>query len=160
MRLSVRHLGQSDDIIFKFEHNQNPPKKILVKSNPVYIYICSPQELTNVNAKESRRVFKKRLKNKEPNALVVIAFNFEDIYHESIEACLNEIIKQKLKKPTYFVFLDAPAVSPTSNNQARDRFAQLEARGYNVLGEIRRIDDNRLQRGQEFSKYIKRTLRL
>lgn len=160
MRFSVRHLDQSDDTVFKFEHNRNPPKKILVKNTPVYIYICSPQELTKGDAEESRRVFKKRIENKEPNALVVIAFNLEDIYHDSIEACLNEIIKQKLKKSTYFVFLDAPTVSSTSNNQARDRIAQLEAREYNVLGEIRRTDNNWIQRGQEFAKYIRHTIEL
>lgn len=158
MRFSVRHLGQSDDIVFKFEHNRNPPKKIFVKNTPVYIYICSPQELKKGDADESRRVFKNRIENKEPNALVVIAFNLEDIYHDSIEACLNEIIKQKLKKSTYFVFLDASTVSSTSNNQARDRIAQLEAREYNILGEIRRTDDNRIQRGQEFAKYIRHTI--
>jgi len=158
MRFAVRHLDQSDETILKFERNRNPPKRIFVRNTPVYIYICSPQELTKRDAEESRRIFKKRIENKEPNAVVVTAFNFEDVYTDSIEACLNEIVEQKLKKSTYFVFLDAPTVSLRANNQARDRIAQLERRDFSILGEIRRTGDNRIQRGQEFAKYIRHTI--
>ena len=159
MRFSIRHLGQSKQIIYKFENNRNPPKKIFIKKTPVYIYLCSPQELTS-RIKQSLKVFKKRIDNKEPNALVIIAFNLENVYKDSIEACLKEIVKRKLKKSTYFVFLDAHTVSPKSNSQARDRIVKLETRGFNILGEIRRKDDNRIQRGRQFAKYIKHVLKL
>jgi hypothetical protein len=155
MRFSVRYLDQSDETISKFEHNRNPPKRILVGNIPVYIYICSPQELTQGDADESRRIFRKRIENKEPDALVVTAFNLEDAYLDSLEACLNEIVAQSLKRSTHFIFLDAPTVSLMANSQARDRIAQLERRGFNILGEIRRRDNNRIQRGEEFSKYIR-----
>ncbi len=158
LRFSVRHLDQSNETVFKFEHSGNPPKKIIVRNVPVYIYICSPQELTGRNAEDSRKIFKKRIENKEPNAIVVIAFNLEDIYNDSVEACLDEIVGQGLKKSTFFVFLDAPTVSLMANNQARNRVAQLKRRDFNILGEIRRIGDNRIQRGKEFAEYIRRVI--
>jgi hypothetical protein len=158
LRFSVRYLDQSNATLFKFEHSRNPPKKIIVGNVPVYIYICSPQELTEGNAEESRRIFKKRIDNKEPNAIVITTFNLEDIYNASVEACLDEVVEQRLKKSTYFVFLDARNVSLMANNQARARIAQLERRGFNILGEITRIGDNRIQRGKEFAEYIKRII--
>lgn len=159
IRFSVRHLNQTDNIVFKFEHNQNPPKRLLVSNIPVYIYLCSPQELTYCeDTEECRNLFKNRITHKEPNALVVLAFNFEDVYRKNVDVCLDEIVKQKMKKSTYFVLLDAPIVSSTSNDQARDMFNDLKTNGYNCLGQIQKAENNRKQRGKEFSKYIKQKL--
>lgn len=160
IRHSTQYLGIDPKIVQEFLNQRNPRKHVIIDTTPVYIFCTSPQETAGNDASECRKVFKRRIEGKEPDALIIMPFNVEHKYEQGIEACLNEIDVQNLKDSTSFVFLDADLdATRTANNEARDKVQELRQRGYSVIGVIMRTrTTTKDEQGQQFSIYIRQQL--
>jgi hypothetical protein len=160
IRYSTKYLGISLGFVEKFLSQRNPSKRILINSTPVYVYCASPQEIAGKDAAKCRKIFRKRIEGREPNALIIMPFNLESKYQQGIEFCLNQIDNQNLKNFTSFVFLDADLNETRgANNEARNKIQELSQRSYLVVGEIKRtISASKDEQGKNFSVYINKQL--
>jgi len=132
---------------------RNMRKCFMVSGTPVYIYCSSPQEMAQGDKDRCMRIFEKRIKGREFDSLVIMPFNLESKYEESIEICLQELDTKDLKETTFFVFLNVELVE--NNDQAKSKIAELTQRDYAVIGEIIRIENKKDVQGKIFANYVK-----
>ena len=155
IRHATKYLAINPDVSMEFvkEPYKNMRKRFMINDTPVYIYCSSPQEMAQGNKERCRTFFEKRIRGREPKSLVIMPFNLESKYEESIEVCLQEINIKDLKANNYFVFLNAEHVK--NNDQAKSKLAELEQRDYSVIGKIQRLENRKDEQGKMFADYVK-----
>jgi len=157
IRYATKYLGIEPGLSMEFvKESKNMKKRFMINDTPIYIYCTSPQEMAECNKEKCRRIFNKRIKGREPNSLVIMSFNLESKYDEKTEVCLQEINIKDLKANSYFVFLNSELVM--NNDQAKSKFAELEQRGYPIIGKIQRIENGKDEQGKMFADYVKEQL--
>lgn len=165
IKYSTKYLGINDDVVGKFIPPRNivpprnsTPKSIRIGTKLIAVFLCSVQERTGRNVEEAVKILRGQIERSQRKQvdILIIPFNLESRYDDSIEKCLNEITAMNLQNQTFFVFLNADSnvALRIPNDQAKLKARELTNRGYNFIGEIQRIEGDYDHQGRELANYI------